>query len=105
MESCARLYEELKQVVPEVQLMTEQNKTYMKGVLVMPGYMAKGFEFTTVVLADADATNYSEKADETLLYTIASRATRKLFLIKGKSTQLPEAITKMNAQLFHAIYQ
>jgi DNA helicase II / ATP-dependent DNA helicase PcrA len=104
MESCVRLYEELKQVVPEVQLMTEQNKTYMKGILVMPGYMAKGFEFTTVVLADADAKNYNGKADETLLYTIASRATRKLFMIKGKSTRLPEAITKMNKKLFHALY-
>lgn len=103
MESCMYLYDVLKEHVPEVQLMTEQNKTYMKSILIMPGYMAKGFEFTTVVLADADRMNYSERADETLLYTIASRATRKLFLIKEASTDLPKAIARINENLYRKI--
>lgn len=91
--ACEQLYEELKPLVSELQLVTEKQKVYMKGILIMPGYMAKGFEFTTVVLADADANVYAEEMDAFLLYTIASRATRKLFLLTRG--QLPKALAQI----------
>ncbi|MER1987207.1 MAG: RNA polymerase recycling motor HelD [Solibacillus sp.] len=96
--ACEALYMELKSVVPDVQLMTEQQKLYTKGILIMPGYMAKGFEFTTVVLADADTATYHEEMDAYLLYTIASRATRQLFfLTAGK---LPKALAQVGEQYY-----
>ena len=79
--ACEQLFKDLKPLVPALQLVTEEQKVYMKGILIMPGYMAKGFEFTTVVLADANSHVYHEEMDAYLLYTIASRATRKLFLL------------------------
>ncbi|MEG0473464.1 MAG: AAA family ATPase, partial [Solibacillus sp.] len=97
-EACEQLYEELKPLVPELQLVTEKQKVYMKGILIMPGYMAKGFEFTTVVLADADAKVYAEEMDAYLLYTIASRATRKLFLLTRG--QLPKALEHIEPQRY-----
>ncbi|MEO4054651.1 RNA polymerase recycling motor HelD [Solibacillus sp. CAU 1738] len=100
-ESCETLYEQLKEEVPDLTLITEKQKVYMKGLLIMPGYMAKGFEFTTVVLADADATVYSEAMDAYLLYTIASRATRQLaFVTTG---ELPHCIQQIDEQLYNVI--
>ena len=96
--ACEVLYQELKPHVEAIQLITEEQKVYMKGILIMPGYMAKGFEFTTVVLADANAVTYHEDMDAYLLYTIASRATRRLFLIV--EGQLPKAIAAIPRGLF-----
>jgi DNA helicase II / ATP-dependent DNA helicase PcrA len=96
--ACAQLYNDLKSSLPQLQLITEEQKVYMKGILIMPGYMAKGFEFTTVVLADADAQVYREDMDAYLLYTIASRATRKLFLLS--SGTLPKALEHIQEQYY-----
>ena len=89
---------QLKEVVPEVKLVTEKQKMYAKGLLIMPGYMAKGFEFTTVVLADATTNVYDEQMDAYLLYTIASRATRKLFIISDG--RLPKALAHIDEQYY-----
>lgn len=96
--ACEQLYKDLKPLIPELQLITEKQKVYMKGLLIMPGYMAKGFEFTTVVLADANAHVYAEDMDAYLLYTIASRATRKLFLLTEGT--LPKAIAQIGEHFF-----
>ena len=64
----------------------------------MPGYMAKGFEFTTVLVADANAHVYREEMDAYLLYTIASRATRQLFLVTDGT--LPKAITHIGEHYY-----
>ncbi len=99
METCEQLYEALKVDIPEIRLITEADKVYMKGVLIMPGYMAKGFEFTTVVLADAELTSYQSEADETLLYTIVSRATRKFFMLTNDIANLPSSLNKIDKTL------
>ena len=99
METCKQLFKELKDAIPEIRLITEEDKVYMKGILIMPGYMAKGFEFTTVVLADAEAETYKSEADETLLYTIVSRATRKLFLLTNDVENLPPSLWKVDKNL------
>lgn len=93
-----QLYHQLKPLVPQLQLVTEEQKVYMKGILIMPGYMAKGFEFTTVVVADANAGVYTEKMDAYLLYTIASRATRQLFFVTGGT--LPKALAHIGEQYY-----
>lgn len=96
--ACEQLYHELKPLVPQLQLVTEEQKVYMKGILIMPGYMAKGFEFTTVVVADANAGVYTEKMDAYLLYTMASRATRQLFFVTGGT--LPKALAHIGEQYY-----
>lgn len=95
---CEQLYRELKPVIDAVQLINAEQKVYMKGILIMPGYMAKGFEFTSVVLADANAKTYNEEMDAYLLYTIASRATRKLFLLVDG--EWPKMIQHIPVELF-----
>ena len=64
----------------------------------MPAYIAKGFEFTTVVLADAEAARYNNEADTTLLYTIVSRATRHLHIVT--TNVLPPGLAQIDASLF-----
>lgn len=96
--ACEQLYKELKPFLPQLQLVTEEQKVYMKGLLIMPGYMAKGFEFTTVLVADANAHVYREEMDAYLLYTIASRATRQLFLVTDGP--LPKALAHIGEQYY-----
>ena len=96
--ACEQLYNELKPLLPQLQLVTEEQKVYMKGLLIMPGYMAKGFEFTTVLVADANAHVYREEMDAYLLYTIASRATRQLFLVTDGT--LPKALAHIGEQYY-----
>ncbi|WP_339175014.1 DNA helicase [Solibacillus sp. FSL R5-0691] len=93
-----QLYKELKPLLPQLQHVTEEQKVYMKGLLIMPGYMAKGFEFTTVLVADANANVYREEMDAYLLYTIASRATRQLFLVTDGT--LPKALAHIGEQYY-----
>ena len=96
--ACEVFYERLQPVLPQLTLITAEQKTYMKGLLVMPAYMAKGFEFTTVVLADAEAERYYTEADATLLYTIVSRATRHLHIVT--TTQLPNVLAQIDNTLY-----
>lgn len=96
--ACEQLYNDLKPLIPQLQLVTEEQKVYMKGILIMPGYMAKGFEFTTVVIADANRAVYGEEMDAYLLYTLASRATRQLFLLTDGT--LPKALAHIDEQYY-----
>lgn len=66
-------------LIPEVTLLTHDQYTFTKGKLIMPNYMAKGFEFSHVFIIDYDS--YDKEKDSYLLYTIASRATRNLYLV------------------------
>ncbi|MGE7621607.1 ATP-binding domain-containing protein [Viridibacillus sp. NPDC096237] len=71
---------------------------YCRQVVEMPGYSAKGFEFTTVVLADADERKYPSELDAYLLYTISSRATRKLFILY--TDKLATSLQNVNSTLW-----
>lgn len=95
------LYAELKPYVEELRLVTEEQKLFMKGIVIMPGYMAKGFEFTTVVLADADEKLYGEEMDAYLLYTMTSRATRQLFVLY--QDHLASTLKQINSELYKVL--
>lgn len=98
MASCRMLYEELKNIIPSIQLISQEQKVYMKGILIMPGYMAKGFEFTTVLIADADQSIYDGTNDKFLLYTMVSRATRNLIIFYH--IELTEALKQIQKDLY-----
>jgi len=60
-------------------LLTHDQYTFTKGKVIMPNYMAKGFEFSHVFIVGFN--QYDREQDQLLLYTIASRATRHLYLV------------------------
>ncbi|MER2261510.1 MAG: RNA polymerase recycling motor HelD [Psychrobacillus sp.] len=99
MASCRMLFKKLKNIIPSIQLISQEQKVYMKGILIMPGYMAKGFEFTTVLIADADQSIYAGSYDKFLLYTMASRATRNLIIFYY--TELAESLKLIPKDLYH----
>jgi DNA helicase II / ATP-dependent DNA helicase PcrA len=100
MSTCMALYEKLQLAIPHIKLMTENERSYMKGILMMPGYMAKGFEFTTVVIADFNETVYDGVTDDTLLYTMTSRATRKLFFVSTKFNEMTQPLSHIAKDLY-----
>ncbi|GGB10974.1 DNA helicase [Macrococcus hajekii] len=67
--------------LPDVMLLSHDQYTFTKGKVVMPNYMSKGFEFTHVFILDYNL--YDKKQDRFLLYTMASRATRHLYLVEA----------------------
>ena len=99
MASCRMLFKKLKNIIPSIQLISQEQKVYMKGILIMPGYMAKGFEFTTVLIADPDQSIYAGSYDKFLLYTMASRATRNLIIFYY--TELAESLKLIPKDLYH----
>ena len=68
--------------LPDVTLLNHDQYTFTKGKILMPNYMSKGFEFTHVFILDYDL--YDADKDQYLLYTVASRATRHLYLVEAE---------------------
>jgi len=52
--------------------------TYIKGVVILPSYLAKGLEFDGVILVCKNIDNYKGEKDKKLLYTCCSRALHQL---------------------------
>ncbi|WP_414053231.1 HelD family protein [Macrococcus equi] len=70
-------------VLEDCILLTHDKYTFTKGKVIMPDYMAKGFEFSHVFIIGYD--QYDMKKDALLLYTLTSRATRNLYLVGDMS--------------------
>ncbi|WP_414048728.1 HelD family protein [Macrococcus animalis] len=70
---------QIHETIDDAILLTHDQYTFKKGKVVMPNYMAKGFEFSHVFIIGYDA--YDLEQDQLLLYTTASRATRNLYLV------------------------
>ncbi len=63
-----------------LRLLTKDDTVYMKGILVLPVYLAKGLEFDAVVVYDADTLHYGHEQDRRLFYTACTRALHRLHL-------------------------
>ncbi|GAB3058654.1 HelD family protein [Salinicoccus sesuvii] len=72
-----RYYEILKNDFPEIKNLGETDTLYNQSFIVLPYYLSKGFEYNTVILTDAQ--NYQDSKH--ILYVLASRATRHLYLL------------------------
>ena len=80
-EDAATAYQSLKEQLPNVQLISEDNAVYDGGISVLPSYLAKGMEFDAVYLPWADASHYGMDAlDGKLLYVSMTRALHSLYL-------------------------
>ncbi|MGX4668050.1 RNA polymerase recycling motor HelD [Cerasibacillus sp. JNUCC 74] len=77
-------YQRLKDHIAISQI-NEETYTFMKGLLIIPVYLAKGIEFDAVLIPDASAEHYP-KEDQTLFYTSCTRAMHELRLITSGQT-------------------
>lgn len=73
------LYNRLKERI-ELRFIGTDTITEIKGVFILPLYMAKGLEFDAVLLCDIDKEHYSTLDDRKLLYIGCTRALHKLSL-------------------------
>lgn len=64
----------------ELTLITARTRSLKEGLLIMPIYLAKGLEFDSVIAHNVSTTNFTDHADEEIIYTIASRALHRLTL-------------------------
>jgi DNA helicase-2/ATP-dependent DNA helicase PcrA len=79
-------------------LITHETGYFPPGVVVVPVYLAKGLEFDTVVIANADQEVYGREPDRQLLYTACTRALHQLFIFY--ENQLTSFITAVDRQLY-----
>lgn len=80
------LHVELRAEWPELNLIDGSEGTYQGGYSVLPVYLSKGLEFDAVIVADADAGHYAEKAwDAKLMYVGCTRALHELWLLHGEA--------------------
>jgi len=63
-----------------LQLIQKDASAFSRGVLVLPGYLAKGLEFDAVIIFDASASTYGSLEDRGLLYSACTRAMHRLHL-------------------------
>jgi DNA helicase II / ATP-dependent DNA helicase PcrA len=72
------IYNELMESFPETVLLTDESAAFSDGLIVCSVHMSKGLEFDEVVVPGADAKNYHEPNDRSLLYIACTRAMHKL---------------------------
>ncbi len=86
LESSKQIFDIIKKSV-SVQLVDRETYTYTKGVLVIPGYLAKGIEFDGVIIPDASESAYYKESERKLFYTVCTRAMHSLELFSiGESS-------------------
>jgi len=78
-EDAETVYSRLNKSVQITQI-KPQGGEVIKGVLVIPSYMAKGLEFDVVIVYDVSKENYSSDVDKQLLYIACTRALHRLVI-------------------------
>lgn len=63
-----------------LRLVTKEQRRFVRGVLVIPSYLAKGLEFEAVIIYDAGSKTYSHPDDRRVLYTACTRALHRLHI-------------------------
>ncbi len=82
---CGELYADLGPRLTITQVRGGADK--LRGVVMVPSYLAKGLEFDAVILCGADARNYKSEDDRKLLYVECTRALHRLsVLCEGEMT-------------------
>ena len=87
-EYCSRLFARLGSRL-ELKMFRDDGVGELKGILLLPSYMAKGLEFDAVIICDADSHNYYDSNDKKILYVECTRALHRLSLFcQGELTPL-----------------
>lgn len=79
-QECDELHDLLSDLLPVFQI-SEETRSYQKGILLLPVYLAKGIEFDAVVIPDASEAMYAGEAERTLFYTACTRAMHELVMV------------------------
>src|SRR5699024_10739429 len=80
MQETKRLYSELKGEM-KILLIHEETYSFQKGVLLLPASLAKGIEFDVVIIPDASNEAYGKDRDQTIFYTVCTRAMHHLVML------------------------
>ncbi|MCQ4086278.1 UvrD-helicase domain-containing protein [Saccharibacillus sp. JS10] len=92
----SKLYEVLKPIFPELNLIDGSMTQYEGGLSVLPLHLSKGLEFDAVILADAGLKQYGESEwDAKMLYVGCTRALHELWVLHGG--ELPKFLHDVEA--------
>ena len=94
MQECKAMAEVLKKSKEGFTVITGKEKEYNGGRVIVPSYLAKGLEFDSVFIADADKNSYTEsELDIKLLYVAMTRPLHMLYMYHiGEKTPLIENV-------------
>lgn len=84
LKECRQLADKLAEVGVKTTLIRTENQRLVKGIIVVPSYLAKGLEFDSVIMWDASKNCYPDDHDRQLVYTICTRAMHRLTIIATK---------------------
>jgi DNA helicase-2/ATP-dependent DNA helicase PcrA len=80
-EGCRKLRESFGGGKGAPRVITEKDREYKSGIVIVPAHLSKGLEFDVVFVADADASSYGEsELDTKLLYVAMTRPLHKLYI-------------------------
>lgn len=91
-------YHRLKEKVSKLSLVGKETRSFEKGVIVIPAYLAKGVEFDAVIIYNASEEVYGREIERKLFYTACTRAMHYLELFYMGS--LSPFITTVPAHLY-----
>jgi DNA helicase II / ATP-dependent DNA helicase PcrA len=77
------IYNKLKEKINNIEIVLEDNEKYNGGICIITSYLAKGLEFDSVIIHNADEFNYNSdnKLDMKLLYVAMTRALHNLEIL------------------------
>lgn len=89
-EKCKEMHGYFKTGKAAPRIITEKDREYKGGVVIVPAHLSKGLEFDAVFIADADYESYSvNELDTKLLYVAMTRPLHKLHIYYcGASSEL-----------------
>ena len=95
---CEQITSTLQKDGQKVTLIRTENQRLVEGIIVVPSFLAKGLEFDSVIVWNANDKTYQTNRDEQLLYTICSRAMHRLLLVADQ--HLSPLVQKVPSNLY-----
>ena len=78
-DECKLIKQKIDKYGLNVKLIQSKDSEYNAGISIVPSYLAKGLEFDSVIIFNADSNNYQKNTlDIKLLYVAITRAMSKL---------------------------
>lgn len=93
-EACGELRKGFKAGKDAPRVITEKDREYKSGIVIVPAHLSKGLEFDVVFIADAEAESYGEgELDTKLLYVAMTRPLHRLYIYHcGEPSKLVEKL-------------
>ncbi len=80
-DTCSELRKGFKAGKDAPRIITEKDREYKSGVVIVPAHLSKGLEFDVVFIADAEAESYRDsELDTKLLYVAMTRPLHRLYI-------------------------